>query len=68
MKLIGLEDLPNKFKVYLEDNFRKKLIKDAVKKSGGFIKLSKELSFDWSNLCKLRRGYRLINKRKVFIS
>lgn len=31
MKLIGLEDLPDDFKVYLEDSFRKELISKAVK-------------------------------------
>jgi len=63
-KLIGLEDLPSNFKVYLDAGFRKELISEAVKKTGGFVKLSKEIDFDWSSLCKLRRGYRFIGNRK----
>ncbi len=64
MKLIGLEDLPDIFKVYLEDSFRKELISKSVRQVGGFVKLSKTIGFDWSSLCKLRRGYRILKGRK----
>jgi hypothetical protein len=63
-KLIELKDLPSNFKVYLDADFRKELISEAVKKTGGFVKLSKKINFDWSSLCKLRRGYRFIGNRK----
>lgn len=62
-KLIGLEDLPNNFKVVLDDNFRKGLFEKAVKSAGGFLKLAERLEIDHSSLCKIRRGYRLINSR-----
>lgn len=64
MKLIGVEDLPDSYKVYLSDNFRRELINLAVKKMGGLVKLSKTLGFDWSSLCKIRRGYRIIKGKK----
>lgn len=60
-RLIGLNDLPDNFKIYLKDSFRRYLISKAVKKVGGFIKLSKTLDIDWSSLCKIRRGYRIID-------
>lgn len=63
-ELIGLEDLPHDFKVYLEDGFRKELISKAVKSAGGFVRLSKVVDFDWSSLCKLRRGYRILKGRR----
>ncbi|MEM5772961.1 MAG: hypothetical protein QXL86_01925, partial [Candidatus Aenigmatarchaeota archaeon] len=63
-KLIGLEDLPENFKVELKEEFRLKLFNKAVKKSMGFIKLAKILKIDWSSLTKIRRGYRLLKNRK----
>jgi len=63
MKLIGMEDLPDNYKVYLENSFRKNLIRKAVEQVSGFVKLSQIIGIDWSSLCKLRRGYRIINGR-----
>jgi len=64
MKLICLEDLPDNFKVQLEDSFRKELFSEAVKSSGGFLKLAEKLNFDHSSLTKIRRGYRLRKNKK----
>lgn len=70
VKLIGLEDLPNNFRLLLEDNFRKQLFKKAVKNAGGFLKLAKKLEYDHSALTKIRRGFRKVKEehRTTFIS
>jgi hypothetical protein len=31
---------------------------------GGFIKLSKVIGVDWSSLCKIRRGYRILKRKR----
>ncbi len=69
VKLIGLEDLPDNFRLLLEDNFRKQLFKKAVKNAGGFLKLAKKLEYDHSALTKVRRGFRKVKEehRTTFI-
>ena len=69
-KLIGLEDLPDNFRLLLEENFRKELFKKAVKSAGGFLKLAKKLEYDHSALTKVRRGFRKVKgeSRTTFIS
>ncbi|MBI2543154.1 MAG: hypothetical protein HYW24_03140 [Candidatus Aenigmarchaeota archaeon] len=64
VRLIGLEDLLDGYKVYLEDSFRKELIRKAVEQTDGLVKLSKSVGVDWSSLCKIRRGYRILKGKQ----
>ncbi len=56
MKLLGLEDLPNDFRLGLNENFREKLFAKAVRKVGSYEKLGKFLDLTKSGVWVLSRG------------
>lgn len=55
-KLIGLEDLPDKMRVGLEDEFRKRLFELAIKKVKKVVTLAKELECHTDTVLNLRKG------------
>jgi len=59
-KLIGLEDLPDNFRVGVEENFRRELFRKATEKIGKVVKLAEELRCHTDTILNLK-------KRKSFL-
>ena len=68
MKLIKLKDLPDDFRVGLEDRFRLKLFKNAIKKVGNLSLLAKQLNISRTTLLGMAKGYEKNRKRFIKIS
>ncbi|MDI6798423.1 MAG: hypothetical protein QMD12_00255 [Candidatus Aenigmarchaeota archaeon] len=56
MKVIGLEDLADNFRVGLEDEFRKELSRIATEKIGRNTELAKILKCNTNTILNLKKG------------